>query len=512
MMEEKEIYACAVLLCLGDLYTSYVKKKAAVEEKYSSNPERIARALSRLAYRMPLKENEIDNELAQKTYLKNFLELNACSDLFEVLLWEKELRWERVLELFREIHADTPQEEGKALYQAKINELFSKSMLGKLNVAEGLESFCLSAELLAADKQLNFHVEHHSLLPLRALTVFSENKLYVDLSRLLHCWDAQFSALSHKFVFADLPSSEEVKNQKNLLLNLSSLSFREEVYQHLETFFKDTFPERKYTGSRRVELLFLNYMLAQADAKVNCCVLIGKSFLNRLGADQFYRQHLLASGRLREVISLPEEVFFKGNEGMCLLVIDGGQHKELLFSDGRMAFRKTPQAYRLDVDRLLTLRKSSEILQCSVPVVLLEKQEYRLDPDVYLHNDRVSESVTWSELEALDLRIEHLSQEIKQQMNFTTVSKPKKPKSMSVEERMTKLILRCVPAFGSLAKKELSKLSIRILEEGPAVAELDFTEWLDDVVYAVSDRFGLSVSFDQMDVLVLEIQKEIQKN
>ena len=116
-------------------------------------------------------------------------------------------------------------------------------------------------------------------------------------------------------------------------------------------------------------------------------------------------------------------------------------------------------------------------------------------------------TVQWNDIEQLELKIANLSKAIIHQLdNRVEQSKPKK--TLLPEDLMSRLILSSIAVFEQLPSSELKKLSKRILVALPKMEPMVFMEFLDDAVYAVSDRFDLGFDFDALDDLAENISKK----
>lgn len=507
MIEENEIYACAVLMCLDDLSENYQTKKAHLENKYPQKPERVKRALNRLAYQVPEGEWIFENESDQIVFLKDFLAVNKQSEVFDAIIWEKGLEWGVVVDLFEKNKGSVSREERKSLYRSKIAEFVKLAGVNESSFDLELEEFCTKASFLSNEMRFDYHKKHCDFGSQKDVLVFSDKKLYSDLSHLFFYWDSEFQSLDVKKSYVgNVPSIDLLKNKKNLLINLLQVGLKNSDYEFLADFFKYSFPDQSFSMSRKNEVLLLNYLLKHSRFDANCCVLLGGAFLNRLGVDQFFRKHLLSSKRVKTVIALPDVLYPKMLGGVCLMVL-GGQQNKVSFIDAREAYLKKEGLSVLDLKGLAELWKTTSVSQIAVSISDIEKQESRLDPSVYLSVNENDALVQWSDLVRMERRIKQLSDALKQQLEHRTLEE-KPEKVQSAQSLMNQLILGNVSSFQSLPLTELKELSILILKTLPKLSELEFSEFLDDAMYAVSDRFALELDFDQIDALSKSILKK----
>lgn len=507
MMGMNEIYASAVLMCLDDLRIKYFSKKEQLVLKYANNQTRVSRALSRFVYQLPSEVWEPDDEKKSSTYFKAFVGLNEINLDPKELIWEKQLDWQLVVALFRDVKASAPKKGIKAYYRAKITAMMATYSQVKPIFNNDVLDFCVKQSFLSTGKSMHFCTDALETDLGKKTLVFSNETTRNKFSTLYYCWEHEFSkTIETQFYYKLLPSKIHFKECVNYLLDFSGIDLDNALRLQLEDAFRESFPDHKYAVSRRDEVLLLNYFVANASPDSSLAVLVSSSFLNRLGVDQFYREFLLSTKRVHTVLALPP-FFSKGLESYCLLVLKGLENNEVQFVDGRQKFLKKDEGFALDVKALADLFKTESDFLVAQHHKALKQQQSRLDPSVYLALSSSQRVVKWKEIVALEARVASLSKALEGQLK--QVAQNPKPKKFSLaEDLMCKTIVDTIPVFSQLADKELLDFAKRILKVLPKMNKMSFLEFIDDTVYELSDRFNLDLDFDALDALAENILKK----
>ena len=159
------------------------------------------------------------------------------------------------------------------------------------------------------------------------------------------------------------------------------------------------FPERFHTfmpeGGKKVDLMFVQHMVASLKSDGKLSVVMPDGVLFRGGEEKACRQRFIKDGILEAVIGLPSNLFYGTGIPACILVINKHgaiKRKSVLFINADREYKEGKNQNSLrpeDIEKITHVyrnRLSVPKYSRAVPIAELEKEEFNLNIRRYVDN------------------------------------------------------------------------------------------------------------------------------